>query len=582
MLLGLALSVVSVTVSPIDRTLGAPTEIDDGFFEDDRYDDGYQGVLFREQPPWDSTFSWLQLGGKTCEDIAGNCIEYLNSDGTVPSGAFNSLLGPCVASSETDCIEQVQASVESGQLETASFDRQFPVSGANDFRGDSRMKLPNGGPAGIWRFPGIRHLGGTDFFLRVGVTGTMGVARSLSTVAVDSRTAAVHATLFAVQEIAANCSEDGVTMFCGPRKPTFAELQRGTRMGGVNISPWSGVGWNSPTDCVMTSRNGRCLQRRALPNNLSVKVTVRLSQSPSGWLHGRIAEPDMQLAEPGDGAGYRLTLGGKSISVPVVKSGGKFADLPPSIQDAYRATGGFKSSPGFTRDFGCTKCADPTTRNSTSTPLAYGKDSLDELALWLPHVADRASGNLSTWSIRTIPASEVSPAASQCFKVDGTLKGMVATNASVYSAGPPAFDAEEGTLNYRVSAPHYTSGMQKFLGTYDLIIRSDIARCIYGLQNVPVNATISVLEGDETTTVATKIVSERDGWLRLAAYGFGFSAPTIKVKLTAQSTAIAEGKKTAPRTLNSKKRRSITCVRGRLIRNVTGANPVCPKGFRKK
>jgi len=331
----------------------------------------------------------------------------------------------------------------------------------------------------------------------------------------------------------------------------------------------------------MTSRNERCLQRRALPNNLSVKVTVRLSQSPSGWLHGRIAEPDMQLADLGDGAGYRLTLGGKSISVPVVKSGGKFADLPPSIQDAYRATGGFKSSPGFTRDFGCTKCADPTTRNSTSTPLAYGRDSLDELALWLPHVADRASGNLSTWSIRTIPASEIAPSASACFRVDGTLKGLVATNASVYSAGPPSFDAAEGTLNYQVSAPHFTSGSQKFLGTYDLVMRSDTARCIYGLQNMPVSATISVLDGGETTTVATKIVSERDGWLRLAAYGFGFSAPTIKIKLAPQSS-VSEGLNTVvPRQANTKRQRAIKCRKGSSTRIVKSAKLTCPTGFKK-
>lgn len=581
-LLGLVVTLVTAYVGPVEHTLGASSEVDDGFYEDDRYDDGYQGVLFREKPPWDSTFSWLQLGGKSCEDIAGNCLEYLKPNGTVPPAEFNSLLGPCRTSVESDCIELVQARSGTGPIETATFERPFPESGANDFLGDPKMKLPSGGPAGVWRFPSIRHAGGEDFFLRVGVAGTMGAASSFSTLLVDSQSTAVHASFHAVQEIAANCAEDGITMFCGPRKPTFNELQRGTRMSGVSISSWSGVGWSGPTDCVMTSRRERCLQRRAMPQDLFVKVVLRLSQSPSGWLHGRISEPDVQLSELGDGSGYRLTLGAKSISVPVVKSGGKFTQLPTAIQEAYRTSGGFKSSPGFTRDFGCSKCADPATRNSTSTPLAYGKDSLEELALWLPHVGDRASGNLSTWSIRTIPASEVSSTASSCFRVDGTLKGLVATNASVYSAGPPTFDAAEGSLDYRVAAPHYTSGMQKFLGTYDLVMRSDTARCIYGLKNVPVNATISVVEGDEATTVATKIVSERDGWLRLAAYGFGFSAPTIKIKLSAQPTVTEPIRSGVQGSVTGKRPKSIMCVRGNITRKVTGAKLTCPKGFKKK
>lgn len=581
-LFAVVFSAASIAVSPTDLALGVSSEIDDGFYEDDRPDDGYQGVLFREQPPWESTFSWLQLGGKTCEDIVGNCLEYRNPDGTVPFAAFNSLVGPCRALDETDCIEQVQARLGDGPIETASFDRPFPEGGANDFRGDSRMKLPSGGPAGVWRFSSIQHAGGADFFLRVGVAGTMATASSVSTSVVDSRTAAVHAAFFAVEEIAANCTEDGIRMFCGPRRPTFDELRRGTPLGGVLISPWSGVGWSGPTDCVMTSRRERCLQRRALPRDLSIKVILRLSQSPSGWLHGRISEPEAQLAELSDGSGYRLTLGGKSISVPVLKSGGQFAELPTAIQEAYRATGGFKSSPGSTRDFGCGKCADPATRNSSSQPLAYGNDSLDELAIWLPHVGDRASGNLSTWSIRTIPSSEISPTASTCFRVDGTLKGLVATNATVYSAGPPRFDSAEGSLNYRVAAPHYTSGMQKFLGTYDLVMRSDTARCVYGLQNVPVNASISVVEGDGATTVATKIVSERDGWIRLAAYGFGFSAPTIKVKLAAQPTVTAPTKTGVPWSVTAKKPKSIKCVKGNITRIVTNARSMCPKGFKKK
>jgi hypothetical protein len=42
---------------------------------------------------------------------------------------------------------------------------------------------------------------------------------------------------------------------------------------------------------------------------------------------------------------------------------------------------------------------------------------------------------------------------------------------------------------------------------------------------------VSVTSNEGIDQVATVIVSEKDGFLRLGAYGFGFSAPKIKIKL---------------------------------------------------
>jgi hypothetical protein len=95
-------------------------------------------------------------------------------------------------------------------------------------------------------------------------------------------------------------------------------------------------------------------------------------------------------------------------------------------------------------------------------------------------------------------------------------------------------------------------------------MRSALARCLYGFSNAPLNASISVVDDQGVTTVGTKNVSEKDGWIKIAAYGFGFSSPTIKVKFV------------------SGKSKSIVCVKGKTVRTVTGAKPVCPKGFKVK
>ena len=158
-----------------------------------------------------------------------------------------------------------------------------------------------------------------------------------------------------------------------------------------------------------------------------------------------------------------------------------------------------------------------------------------------------------------------------CFIADGTLKGLVATNATSYSAGPPQFDEAQGSLNYQVAAPHYTSGGSKFAGIYDLIVRSDVARCIYGFSNAPLNASISVTEAEGVTATATKLVSEKDGWIRVAAYGFGFSTPTIKVVFDQKMN---KSIRPAPQ------KKKLVCVRGKTIRILVGIKPLCPKGYR--
>jgi hypothetical protein len=73
-------------------------------------------------------------------------------------------------------------------------------------------------------------------------------------------------------------------------------------------------------------------------------------------------------------------------------------------------------------------------------------------------------------------------------------------------------------------------GKSLSLGSYDLVMNSDTARCLYGFTNAPISATIQVV-GTGDQNVATTVVSEKDGWLKLAAYGFTFSEKEIKVTL---------------------------------------------------
>ena len=114
----------------------------------------------------------------------------------------------------------------------------------------------------------------------------------------------------------------------------------------------------------------------------------------------------------------------------------------------------------------------------------------------------------------------------------------------------------------------------KTVGTYDLVIDSNVARCIYGFSNAPVSASISVVGENGENRVAATTVRERDGWIYLSASGFTFSSPTLRVKLTQEVVA-----ETKPVVATKK---TISCVKGKKVKKVTGESPKCPKGFKQR
>lgn len=146
------------------------------------------------------------------------------------------------------------------------------------------------------------------------------------------------------------------------------------------------------------------------------------------------------------------------------------------------------------------------------------------------------------------------------------MLGIVTTNAMAYDGVAPTF--ENGTLKYRVAGMHYMpDGKTLTEGTYDLVIKSATARCLYGFSSAPVSATISVVSDSGETKTAVTTVKEEGGWLKLRAYGFSFSSPQITVKLSQAKATV---------------KTTITCTKGKMVKKVTAVGPKCPAGYKKK
>ena len=126
-----------------------------------------------------------------------------------------------------------------------------------------------------------------------------------------------------------------------------------------------------------------------------------------------------------------------------------------------------------------------------------------------------------------------------------------------------------------------------FKGTYDLVMRSEVARCIYGFSKAPINATLSITSSDGTPQLATTVIGEKNGWLYLQARNFEFSAPIIQAKLTQEAEVVVTPTPTPTPTPSAStkapvKAVTITCIKGKMVKKVTAAKPKCPAGYKKK
>ena len=553
------------------RSAGAEGfDLDDGYVGPDNPELDHIGVEFRQQDADNEVHSWVGTVQEfaACSDVNGDCGQV---EGAIE---FTAVLPPCQSVDDNYCIAGIASIDAAGKESMGSFDSYFPDRGYNDFIGDESIGIPSGGPASLWVFPGISHVGGDKFFVRVGISGNKIQSRYVT----QTFQAGITPVSPIRQEL---CTEDIKTRLsienggvCSPRITYFDEpLDDGRLTGRFLIGGGSGTLSTEGSDCVMRGNYqgaGVCMTRRAFPSEMRFRLVVRLGEYPKGWLHGRISNPDISFTDlVAPMKGVQISVTGSTLSLPVVAASFKFSQLPPSLYSDYKNANkweGFQGRGGccaMSRAYGENWKNDLTQFNYLSYPSAWSDHGIDELNAWLPFVGDKATANLSTWSVRTLSAKEMA-GANTCLKDEKKIAGFVSTNATQYSPGPPRFSKSTGTLDYRVAAPHYRSGGDTFLGMYNLIMRSDLARCLYGFSKAPLNASISVVDDQGVTTVGTKNVSEKDGWIKIAAYGFGFSSPTIKIKFA------------------SGKLKSIVCVNGKKVRTITGSKPACPKGFKVK
>jgi hypothetical protein len=267
-----------------------------------------------------------------------------------------------------------------------------------------------------------------------------------------------------------------------------------------------------------------------------------------------------------------VEISAKPLSIPSVYGWVKWGDLPTQLKDRYPIGSG--GTTGTSDGFVTT---DLNSRTLLTMSEVSGDSAIKEMNLWLPLLNDKAAAMRTFWVAQTI-RGELPFESQNCVRGKG-FTGVIGTNAVVYSDGPPKFDKAEQSLNYTVGASHFDSKGELFKGYYQLNLRSDVARCLYGFGSAPIQAKIEVSSSDGVPSVATTVITEKDGWLKMTAGGFTFSTPSIKVKLSQEGTGPATS---VAAKSNAPKKTVIVCMKGKVVKKVTAINPKCPVGYKKK
>ncbi len=323
--------------------------------------------------------------------------------------------------------------------------------------------------------------------------------------------------------------------------------------------PLSTATFNSISEC--TFKDGDlCGVVQDFPTSVRVKLVVRVSNKLGGWFQGRLKDPEIQVEKFNENSN-RISISAEPSTVSRFAFPQTLAAFDVKEQTWFQNQGSTYIPGG-----------------KMTGPFPGQREVFDFVDYHRKKLKDTATGKNTYWSIRTTSAG----GGSYCLSDKTRVLGIVSTNALGYDGDAPSF--KDGSLDYRVTGLHYLpDGKTESLGTYDLVMRSDVARCLYKFSSAPISASVSIVGGSDAK-IATTVVNERDGWLKLAAYGFTFSEKTLQVKISqdSQSSTPSPTPSAAPTQKPALKKTTITCVKGKTTKKVTAVAPKCPSGFKKK
>ena len=472
------------------------------------------------------------------------------------------IIPPCYSDADRICVEGLEIGAEGKPLEKAVLDHELTTKKTP---ADAKLGLPAGGSASLWNAPSVAHQGNALSYAVI-VSAGYNIDKKAPANSQKFEVIRFEAKVIPVNiKIGAYCcyeifevADDGYG---------FGEVNTSSRMVG------EGCKYAEYKECILTEKGSCAAPAEFLPNS-RVALTLRMDSKVTGWLFGRMKDVDVAITTI-DAKNNKLRVEATSVNLLSGTAWVAKKDLI-NYPDLYA----YMKKNWFIGDG---KFEDGLNKTGSQWGDLNPTGTFDQFKVWEQLIKPNPEDN---WRWNFASSNNNNANGTNCFAQAGKDKliGLVTTNAPIYDSGAPAF--KDGALSYKVAGLHHKADGSVFKGSYDLAIRSDVARCLYGFSNAPIRASVSVLSSDGSTQdVASELVTEKNGWITLSAKNFTFSAPTIKVKLMQDKplkSSTEPSKQVAPVKKTIIKVKVIKCVKGKMRKKVSGSNPKCPTGYKKR
>jgi hypothetical protein len=462
-------------------------------------------------------------------------------------GSYTAAFPPCFSAHQSDCISRIYLIDANGKEDEAKPVKELPPQPSEygnkvpdamkEFTANRSLNRPAGGNLWMWKFNKLQHRGGSLILPSVQFESTRKSGDKNSD---PFRSPIVRIGLYPVaMEATDGCISNG----------------NGGCSAYVEVPG------------ILKSVNGTAIVSDKLLEGQKLGIEFRSSVAWTRWSAATINEISFEHRKSGEDYIYKIS-GAPAVIPGVTKNIAITKDNESILREL---AGG---------NFHCPQGEDELSQCNASVYFG-GKDGVgsnDYIYKMLEKVEPLTDGRstvaIQHWLIQTNINSE-NYSQLECVKsYKGSQPGGISSsNATLAQDSPPVWDAENESFTYRVGAFGKLPDGQLFKGDYSLIIPSEIAKCLWANSLTNARLQLSVINSDGTqniATVTTKITAEK---FSFHAAGFHFSSP----KLVAR---VVSSKISTPAQVATKK--TIKCVRGKMVKKVTALAPKCPTGYKKR
>jgi hypothetical protein len=166
-------------------------------------------------------------------------------------------------------------------------------------------------------------------------------------------------------------------------------------------------------------------------------------------------------------------------------------------------------------------------------------------------------------------------------------RGFTATMINAPLAGQPYWDYQKETLVFNIFGPHLTPIGTLNKGFFQAIFHKAWLDCRFPGNTLSTAAElkIAIIDQAGVPQIAVTNVKMKNEIVEIFASGFHYSSPRVEVARKGDKTTTFKSKASGYsdywEEMITAKKMTITCVRGKLKKQVTAEKPICPTGFKK-